>query len=86
MVEHRVAGVDRRFYFAGDTAYVQALFEDIRDRVGAIDLAALPIGAYQPRALMRFDHTDPDDAVCAFMDLGARRAFGVHWATFQLGD
>jgi N-acyl-phosphatidylethanolamine-hydrolysing phospholipase D len=86
VVEHRVEGMDRRFYFAGDTAYVQALFEDIRARVGPIDLAALPIGAYQPRELMRHDHTDPDDAVRAFMDLGARRAFGVHWATFQLGD
>ncbi|RPH43691.1 MAG: MBL fold metallo-hydrolase [Burkholderiales bacterium] len=86
VVGHRVEGVDRRFYFAGDTAYVQALFTDIRARIGPIDLAALPIGAYQPRALMRFEHTDPDDAVRAFMDLGAHRAFGVHWATFQLGD
>ena len=86
VVEHRAGGVDRRFYFAGDTAYVQALFEDIRARVGPIDLAALPIGAYQPRALMRHEHTDPDDAVRAFQDLGARRAFGVHWGTFQLGD
>jgi N-acyl-phosphatidylethanolamine-hydrolysing phospholipase D len=86
VVEHRASGVDRRFYFAGDTAYVHALFKDIRARVGPIDLAALPIGAYQPRALMRHEHTDPDDAVRAFQDLGARRAFGVHWGTFQLGD
>jgi hypothetical protein len=35
---------------------------------------------------MRHEHTDPDDAVRAFQDLGARRAFGVHWGTFQLGD
>lgn len=77
---------DRRFYFSGDTAYVQALFRDIRTRVGTPDLAALPIGAYQPRERMRFEHTDPDDAVQAHLDLGATRSFGVHWATFQLGD
>jgi N-acyl-phosphatidylethanolamine-hydrolysing phospholipase D len=81
-VEH--AG--RRFYFAGDTSYVEALFLDIRARLGPIDMAALPIGAYRPRALMRFDHTDPDDAVRAYLNLGARCAFGVHWGTFQLGD
>ena len=76
----------RRFYFAGDTAYVRQLFLDIRARVGPIDLAALPIGAYQPRALMRHEHTDPDDAVLAHLNLGAARSFGVHWGTFQLGD
>jgi L-ascorbate metabolism protein UlaG (beta-lactamase superfamily) len=40
-----VAHGGRRFHFAGDTAYVPALFNDIRARVGPIDLAALPIGA-----------------------------------------
>lgn len=85
-VEHEVQGRLRRFYFAGDTAYVQALFQEIRQRVGPIDLAALPIGAYQPRAQMRFEHTDPAEAVRAQADLGSPPAFGVHWATFQLGD
>jgi L-ascorbate metabolism protein UlaG (beta-lactamase superfamily) len=86
VVEHDVQGQPRRFYFAGDTAYVQALFKDIRARIGTIDLAALPIGAYLPRPLMRHEHTDPDDAVMAHLDLGSTRSFGVHWGTFQLGD
>lgn len=85
-MENEVAGSLGRFYFPGDTAYVQAMFTDIRQRIGPIDLAALPIGAYQPRALMRFEHMDPDDAVRAHADLGAARSFGVHWGTFQLGD
>ncbi|MCC5841495.1 MAG: MBL fold metallo-hydrolase [Opitutales bacterium] len=75
-----------RFYYAGDTAYSAELFRDIRARVGLIHLAALPIGAYEPRELMRFDHTNPADSVQAHIDLGALRSFGVHWATFQLGD
>lgn len=77
---------NRRFYFAGDTAYHQPLFADIRARVGRIDLAAIPIGAYEPRELMKFDHLNPAEAVQAHLDLGATRSFGVHWATFQLGD
>lgn len=82
MIAHR----DRRFYYAGDTAFVEELFLDIRKRTGPIDLAALPIGAYQPRTWMRREHTDPAEAIRAQKLLGALQAFGVHWATFQLGD
>jgi L-ascorbate metabolism protein UlaG (beta-lactamase superfamily) len=82
VIEHGM----QRFYFAGDTAYVAELFRDLRARVGAIDLAAIPIGAYRPREFMRFEHLDPDDAVLAHQDLGATLSFGVHWGTFQLGD
>lgn len=82
LIEHR----DRRFYYAGDTAFVEKLFLEIRARTGPIDLAALPIGAYQPRRWMRREHTDPAEAIRAQRLLGAPRAFGVHWATFQLGD
>jgi N-acyl-phosphatidylethanolamine-hydrolysing phospholipase D len=77
---------ERRFYFPGDTAYVAELFRDIRRRLGPVHLAAMPIGAYRPRALMRHEHLDPDDAVQAHADVEASRSFGVHWGTFQLGD
>jgi L-ascorbate metabolism protein UlaG (beta-lactamase superfamily) len=82
VVGHRA----QRFYFPGDTAYVAELFRDIRSRMGEIQLAALPIGAYTPREWMRFEHLDPEEAVRAHLDLGAVRSIGVHWATFQLGD
>lgn len=76
----------RRLYFAGDTAYSAAMFTDIRTRIGPIDLAALPVGAYRPRRWMRFEHTDPAEALEAHRRLGATRSIGIHWATFQLGD
>jgi N-acyl-phosphatidylethanolamine-hydrolysing phospholipase D len=81
-----VALGEQRFYFPGDTAYVEQLFKDIHASVGEIQLAAIPIGAYTPRDWMRFEHLDPDEAVLAHLDLGANRSIGVHWATFQLGD
>jgi L-ascorbate metabolism protein UlaG (beta-lactamase superfamily) len=81
-----IGHASKQFYFPGDTAFVSRLFEDIRQRVGPIDLAALPIGAYEPRALMRFEHLNPDDALQAHQALQAKRSFGVHWGTFQLGD
>ena len=41
-----------RILFAGDTAYA-GIFHDIRQRLGPIDLALLPIGAYEPRWFMQ---------------------------------
>jgi len=73
----------RRVYFAGDTAYTTA-FSEIRERVGAVDLALLPIGAYEPRWFMRSVHMNPAEAVQAHVDLGARTSVAMHFGTFQL--
>ena len=42
----------RRFYFAGDTGY-GSCFARSRGALGALDLALLPIGAYEPRWFMQ---------------------------------
>jgi L-ascorbate metabolism protein UlaG (beta-lactamase superfamily) len=72
-----------RVYFAGDTGYTK-FFAEINARLGAPDLALLPIGAYEPRWFMGPVHMNPADAVLAFQDLQARRAVGMHYGTFQL--
>ena len=41
-------GQNQRFFFAGDTAYCP-MFKSIGKRYGPFDLAAIPIGAYEPR-------------------------------------
>lgn len=70
-------------YFAGDTGYGH-WFEEIGRRHPGLDLALLPIGAYEPRWWLSDVHTDPDEAVRAFEDLGARNMAPMHWATFVL--
>lgn len=37
-----------RFYFVGDTGYC-SVFKEIGEKLGPMDLAAIPIGAYEPR-------------------------------------
>lgn len=74
-----------RAYHSGDTAYFSG-FKLIGERCGPIDAAMLPIGAYDPRWFMRPQHMNPEDAVQAFLDLGARRFFAMHWGTFKLTD
>lgn len=75
----------RTFYFAGDTGKFEG-FREIRQRLGAPDLAALPIGAYRPESIMRPSHLDPEEAVEAAAELGARRTVAVHFGTFDLSD
>ena len=77
-------GVDgARIFFAGDTAYAP-FFADIPRRAGAIDLALLPIGAYEPRWFMQAVHMNPAEAVQAHIDLGGPASVGMHFGTFQL--
>jgi N-acyl-phosphatidylethanolamine-hydrolysing phospholipase D len=80
-----VEGPSRRFYHAGDTGYFAGLAE-IGRRLGPFHLAALPIGAYLPRAIMRHVHVTPEEAVQTSLDVRADRVLGMHWGTFDLAD
>lgn len=71
------------FIHLGDTAY-STDFKEIGKQVGPIDLAAIPIGAYEPKSFMSKAHVDPDDAVKIFTDLNAASAVGIHWGTFEM--
>jgi L-ascorbate metabolism protein UlaG (beta-lactamase superfamily) len=73
----------RRILFAGDSGYGPH-FREIAARLSPVDLALLPIGAYEPRWFMKDIHMNPAEAVQAHLDLGARRSLAMHWGTFQL--
>jgi N-acyl-phosphatidylethanolamine-hydrolysing phospholipase D len=76
---------DYRYYFAGDTGYFHG-FSEFGRSFAPIDVAMLPIGAYEPRWFMRDQHMDPGEAWQAFLDLGARHLLPMHWGTFDLTD
>ena len=73
----------RRVFFAGDTGYGDT-FAEIRRLSGRFDIALVPIGAYEPRAVVRDVHADPEEAARIARDVGARLAIGMHWGTFGL--
>jgi L-ascorbate metabolism protein UlaG (beta-lactamase superfamily) len=65
--------------FAGDTAYTDIL-TPLGQRV-QIDLAILPIGAYDPWI---DNHASPEQAWTMFQRLGARYVLPIHHSTFRL--
>ena len=47
-----VKGPNHSFYFAGDTGYCGA-FKQIGRKYGPFTLAAIPVGAYEPRLVIK---------------------------------
>ena len=80
-----VRGPEGTVYHSGDTA-TGAHFAEIRERMGSIDWAMLPIGAYSPRWFMSSQHVNPEEAIDGFVALGAKNFLAMHWGTFKLTD
>ncbi len=71
----------RVIYHCGDTAYFDG-FTEIGRRF-PIDIALLPIGAYDPPS-GREVHMNPEEAVTAFLQLGAKQMVPMHYGSFRL--
>lgn len=69
----------RTVLFAGDTAYTDVLTR--YGRGNPIDLAILPIGAYDPWIA---NHASPEQAWAMFKELGAEYVLPIHHSTFRL--
>lgn len=80
-----ISSGERTYFYAGDSGYFHG-FTEIGRRFGPIDVALLPIGAYEPRWVMRYSHMNPSEAYRAFLDLNARWMLPCHWGTFKLTD
>jgi L-ascorbate metabolism protein UlaG (beta-lactamase superfamily) len=76
-----VRGPQHSFYYSGDTGY-SPHFTETHNRLGAVDLALIKVGAYGDTWLDI--HMDPESAIQAHKDLGAKVLLPVHWATFNL--
>ena len=72
----------RTVFHCGDSAYFDGF-----TRIGEcarIDLAMMPIGAYESMS-GREVHMNPEEAITAFTDLGAKQMMPMHYGTFPLG-
>ncbi|MBB4826672.1 L-ascorbate metabolism protein UlaG (beta-lactamase superfamily) [Sporosarcina luteola] len=72
-------------YFAGDSGYFQG-FREIGERFPSITYALMPIGAYEPEWFMGTQHVTPEEAIQAFIDVGAEQFIPMHYGAFRLAD
>lgn len=79
-----LSGRTGQLYFAGDTGYHDQVFKQVREVFGPVDIALIPIGAYEPGNLMRDIHVNPEEAVAIGRDLGAKTLVAMHWGTIVL--
>src|SRR5215210_3231415 len=70
----------RALVFGGDTAYTEA-FARLRARGTRVDLAVLPIGAYDPYIYV---HANPEQSWRMAREMGARYILPMHNSTFRL--
>ncbi|MNR26330.1 metal-dependent hydrolase [compost metagenome] len=79
-----VVNASPTLYFAGDSGYFDG-FKTIGGRFD-IDVALMPIGAYDPEWFMGTQHVTPEEALQAFMDIGAQYFVPMHYGSFRLAD
>jgi len=80
-----ISGTERQIYFLGDSGYSD-IFKEVRSKLGHIDLALIPIGAYKPRWFMGPIHISPEEAVQVHKDLQSPKSVAMHFGTFALAD
>src|SRR5690606_2083977 len=66
-------------YHCGDSSYFSG-FKEIGERC-EVDVALMPIGAYRAPS-GREVHMNPEEAIEAFQELGAREMIPMHYGTF----
>lgn len=87
-VIQRASSDSQRFgsiYFAGDSGYFTG-FRQIGARFNDIRYALMPIGAYDPEWFMGTQHMTPEEAIQAFIDIGAEVFIPMHYGAFSLAD
>lgn len=80
-----IASSTKKIFFDGNTAY-GSVFKDIGKKFGPFDYALLSVGAYEPNAVLKHNHTTPEEAVKIALDIEAKTIIPIHWGTLILSD
>lgn len=75
----------KTFYFTGDTGFCRKEFLKM-GRKFDIDVAAIPIGCYEPSDFLYPQHISPSEAVALYEMTNAKHALAIHWGTYDMGS
>jgi L-ascorbate metabolism protein UlaG (beta-lactamase superfamily) len=80
-----VEGGGRKVFFAGDSGYFEG-YKEFGRKFGPVDAALMPVGLYEPRWFMKTYHMDPEEAIRASQEMGAKVIIPQQWGVFDLTD
>lgn len=75
-----------KIFFAGDTAYNEEMYKDIKDIMGSPDICLMPIGSYSPHYMMRDHHINPEESAALFNILGGKKFIPMHYGTYTMSS
>lgn len=82
-----IRGQSGSLFYSGDTAY-DSHFKQIADKLGPFDMAFIEVAANVKDGkgfpVENWGHMQARHTMQAFMDLGAKKLFPVHWSTYEL--
>lgn len=73
-----------RVFHCGDSGYCDAF--SLFGKLFTVEVALMPVGAFEPRWFMRKQHMNPQESLTAFRELGADAFVSMHWGTYDLTD
>ena len=76
---------EKTIYYGGDSGY-GSHYKEAGELFPNIDVALIGVGAYSPRWFMSPNHQDPQQAVQAFNDSGAKKMIPFHYGSFDMAD
>ena len=75
-----------KIFFAGDTAYNEEMYKDIKEIMGSPDICLMPIGSYSPHYMMRDHHINPEESAALFNILGGKKFIPMHYGTYTMSS
>ncbi|MDQ2745772.1 MAG: MBL fold metallo-hydrolase [Acidobacteriota bacterium] len=80
-----IQGAGQTIYFGGDSGY-DGHYKELAALFPKIDYFIVGIGAYKPRFIMKPNHSEPAEALQAFLDSCAAVLIPMHFGRFDLSN
>jgi len=82
----QIGGQAKKIWFVGDTGLGPFFKQEVAGKIGPIDIALMPNGAFLPRDFMKPVHVSPEESLELAKIMNVKTVIPMHWGTFPLGE
>jgi len=86
LITGKIGHAEKKIWFSGDTGFGPVFKMEVNKKIGPVDFALIPAGAFLPRDIMKAVHVTPEEGLLIAKIMGAKWAIPMHWGTFPLGE